>query len=126
MSTQPVNEKPVAETLGASTEYAKALLQTKVDQIKLEAVEKGTKTISTLFIFFFTGLGICGALFFGFFALAIYLGQVLDSNVLGFSCVGGIILLLTLLLYAFRRQLITTPVFRQLAQIIYTTPTNHE
>lgn len=127
MSTPPINEKPVSERLGASKEYAKALLETKVDQIKLEVVEKGTKTVSALFIFLFAGLGVCGFLFFGFFALAIYLGQLLNSSVLGFLVVAGFVLLLTALFYAFRHPLITTPIFRRLAQNIYeSSPNNHE
>lgn len=127
MSAQPSNEKPISESLGASSEYAKALLQTKVDQIKLDAVEKGTKATSSLLIFLFTGLGICGTLFFSLYALALYLGELMGSTPLGFLLVAAFTLLLCFLFYAFRHRVITNPVLRRLAKTIYESPTkNHE
>ena len=115
MQEQP----PITESLGQSTTYLKSLLELKIDQVKLKAAERSSKVISSLFTVMVIGATAALSALFGFLALAFYLGQILDSQILGFLSVAGILLSLTFCFYLLRRFLIINPIIAYIIQIIY-------
>ncbi|GAB5555710.1 MAG: hypothetical protein Sapg2KO_53010 [Saprospiraceae bacterium] len=113
------NQAPLTESLGQSTTYLKSLIEVKVDQAKLQAIEKSSKVISSLFTVLVIGATAGLSALFGFIALAIYLGQLLQNAALGFLAVAGLLLLITGCFYLFKRQLITNPIITYIIQLIY-------
>lgn len=113
------DQAPLTESLGQSTTYLKSLIEVKVDQAKLQAVERSSKVISSLFTVLVIGATAGLTALFGFLALAIYVGQILDNLPLGFLSVAGLLLVITLCFYQLRRHLITNPVISYIIQLIY-------
>lgn len=110
---------PITESLGQSTTYLKSLIEVKVDQVKLQAIESSSKVVSSLLTVLVIGATAGLTALFGFLALAIYLGQILDSVALGFLAVAGLLLLLTFCFYLLRRRIITNPIISYIIQLIY-------
>lgn len=113
------NQAPLTESLGQSTTYLKSLIEVKVDQTKLQAIEKSSKVISSLFTVLVIGATAGLTALFGFIALAIYLGQLFQNAALGFLAVAGILLLITGCFFLLKRQLITNPIITYIIQLIY-------
>jgi hypothetical protein len=109
----------VIETLGESYEYTRSLLNVKIDQAKLEITEKVSTTISEMVTVgvLFSILSL--TMVFACIALAFYIGSLLESNAIGFAAVALLLLCVSLGFYAFRRQLITSPVIRFIIRKIY-------
>lgn len=83
------------------------LMTTKLQLLKLEIVEKGSRGAS-LFIYGFIMLAIVSfALLFGFIALGFYLGELVNSLAGGFAIVVGFYLLLLIVLFAFKKSILS-------------------
>lgn len=115
------NDPSVLETIGESSEFAKALFRTKFQQFKLEMVERGTDILASFMTIVLVGAGITSAILFGLTAFAIYLGQILGSLTMGLLIVAGILIILTLLIFAFRGPIIVNPILRILSKNVYET-----
>ncbi|MCB0643681.1 MAG: phage holin family protein [Phaeodactylibacter sp.] len=107
------------ESAGQTYEYLRALTEVKIDQAKLELVERSSKTVSALITLLVIGTMALLALIFAFLSLAIYLGTLTGSFELGFGLVAGFILLLAGGLYLLRRSLITNPIISFIIKKIY-------
>jgi hypothetical protein len=119
MSNNMQDQQPLMESLGQSTEYIKSLIEVKVDQAKLNAVERSSRVISSLLTLVMVGITVGLTALFGFIALAIYLGKLLESASLGFLVVAGILFIITAFFYLLRRRLFTNPVIGYIIQLIY-------
>lgn len=83
------------------------LINTKLQLLKLEAVEKGSKGVSSLFLGLIFVVLISFALLFGFLALAFWLGDLVGSIAGGFGIVVLIYLVLFAIVYLCRRPIQT-------------------
>jgi hypothetical protein len=106
------------ETVGESVGYAKEYLSQQVELTKLELAEKIALITSMLvnsLVFFLLGLLVFSM---GSIALGFYLGDRYESYAAGFLIVFGIYLFLFLLLFAFRRKIITNPLLEKILLIL--------
>ena len=93
--------------LGKTRDY----LETRIDLFRLKTIDKSSDVLSAMAVIiaivlatlFFLALVSVGA--------AIYLGHILGGLHYGFFIVGGFYAIVVLILYAFRRQWIKTPVY---------------
>ena len=97
------------EDIGEGVGYAKAYVEQRLHLIQLKYIEKGAKVGSSLISGLLIGLFSAFIIGFGSIALALYLGQLLASNALGFLIVTGIFTLLLIGLILFRKSFITNP-----------------
>jgi Putative Actinobacterial Holin-X, holin superfamily III len=91
-------------------------VETRIDLMKLQAVNKTSEVTSSLVSNIIIGmLGLMMLVIFNI-GVAFYLGEVLGKVHYGFFAVGGFYLVLSLLLYAFRNQWLKTPVQDKMIQ----------
>lgn len=114
-----ISEESLYESAGQAYAYTQAYLKLKIDQAKLESVERISNIVSSMLTFFILGSFCLLAFIFGLFSFAYYLGEILDSNVFGFLVVGVGIFFLTIVVFLLRRYLITNPIIEYLIQKIY-------
>ena len=109
----------ILESAGEIFEYTKAYAQVQIDQAKLELVERSSKALSALVTLFVMLFIVSLGLFFALVALALFIGNYLESSSLGFLAVGGGVLLIGLGIYSSRRHLITNPIIELIIKSIY-------
>lgn len=107
------------ERTGETIEYLKIYAQQQVDIIKLDTVEKSSKVISSMITGLVLGMMALLVLLFLTVAGALFLGQLLSNFALGFLIVGLIFLVIAVVLYSFRRSIITSPVVSYFIAKIY-------
>jgi hypothetical protein len=78
---------------------AKDYIDTRVEYIRLSAVEKGAKIFADLITNAAVIISFVLAFLFASFTLALFLSDVLNSYAAGFGCVAGIYLLLSIIVY---------------------------
>lgn len=106
-------------------EYQRLINETKeyarlrVDLIKLELLEKMSKTIALIVTLFLSLVLILVA--FTYFSLAIvhYISQYLGGIQFGYCIVGGVFLLLTILVLVFQKQWILNPLIKALTLTLF-------
>ena len=99
-------------------------VESRIDLMKLQAVNKASEVTSSLVsnvIIIMLGIMTVMLLNIG---LAYYLGEVLGGIHYGFFIVGGFYLLAALILYAFRKNLMQTPVQDKMIRKMLHTNTN--
>lgn len=97
------------------TEYVNA----RIELMKLETAENVarfwanvvTKSVMLYFLLL--------ALFFLSFALAFFLGKLLDSTSLGFLLTGVIYIVLTFVFYGLRQQIVHRPVIQSVLKLFF-------
>ena len=91
-------------------EESKDYLETKVEEVKLQAAESLSEGIAETAAQFI--LGAIAILFLFFFSIfmAIYIGSFLDNYWHGFGIVSGFYLLLLILFGSFKKLLLKTPI----------------
>lgn len=87
-------------------ESIKKYIETRIELLKIEIQEDVAKAIAHGLIYLLMGTGLVLFIFFISLALAMLLGDYL-GYFWGFSIVAGIYLIIALVLYLFRKQLIT-------------------
>ncbi len=91
----------------------KGYVETRIELLILNLSEKGTfwfgNMIQQSFSFIILGTG----LLFGFIALGFYLGELLNSNALGFACIGGFLFLIGLILILMKPKNISRKIQQQ-------------
>lgn len=102
------NEKTTAQ-IGQLFDEAKRYWELQKQHLSLNSVEILTRLFSTLVLVLILILVGSLVLLFGSFALAYWLGELLDSMLLGFGIIACILLLLALMVYANRRSWIVRP-----------------
>jgi hypothetical protein len=97
------------------SEYAK----TYVQLVKAKATAGASNAASGIVIGVAAFLFTVFLLIFAFVGVALWLGNVLDSNALGFFCVAGFFLLILILLLALRRKVIVPLIRNAIISKVY-------
>ena len=109
-------------TAGETLAYAEDYFETKVELIKLDVADKGTRLgASAIAGAVVAVLGLAGGLFLSI-ALALWLGYLVGSYPLGFVIVGLLFLLIAGLTFAFRKPLLTKPILTALISSLFKDP----
>lgn len=94
-------------------------IETKIDIVKLKAIDKAGAAISG------TIVGLASAVF-GFmillllsFAAGFAIGELTGKNSIGFLCIAGFYILITVLLIVLKEKLITMPIINSLLGKFY-------
>lgn len=85
---------------------AKAYIDTRVEYIRLSAIEKGSKIFADLITNAAVLICFVLAFLFGTFTLALYLSDVLGSYTQGFGCVAAIYLVLAVIIFLIKDKFI--------------------
>lgn len=101
------DEKTHVENLLSHT---KEYINTKMDIVKLTAIDKGSNAISAAAVYI--GLAVISFFFLVFLSIGAALGisSALDSSYAGFLIVAAVYLLLGILLYAMQDKWVKTPI----------------
>ncbi|MEX0966200.1 MAG: phage holin family protein [Bacteroidia bacterium] len=94
-------------------------IETRLELFRLQLLDKLSSTFSTL-----ASLAIvaCFFLFFVIFssvALALLLGKWLGDYYIGFAIISGFYLLLTIIFFIFKRQLIYNPILNKMVTVFF-------
>ena len=111
MTTQTSSLKSL---LQQSHEY----LETRYDLVRLKTIDKSSDVLSSTATFIIITVAVLFFLMMASIGLALYLGYVFDSLYLGFFCVAGFYLLVVIILFATRKQLIKTPIYNSIIRKI--------
>ena len=106
-------------SLKKTADHIKQYAEAKMDLFRLEISDRIANTVSSLssiiliailslFIFMFLSIG-----------AAMWINKIYDDSSMGFFIVGGFYLLLTVILYVFRENLIKVPVINILLSKLY-------
>lgn len=91
----------------------------RIDLVKLTAIEKITK-VSVLIISSIVTVVLSGLLiFFASAAFVVWYGQHYGDYLMGLFIISGFIILLNVLFYIFRGQLITSGIIKALSRILF-------
>ena len=95
---------------GETLEYGKIYMEQKMDFYRLETSKRLAKTTSNLATV--AVMGFLGMMVIMFLSIAggLYLGAILESYGLAFLIVTGIYTLAVLLIYFFKKEIITNPI----------------
>lgn len=86
--------------------------------LSLHAAEILTRLLSTLVLLLVLILVGSLVLLFGSFAVAYWLGELLDSTLLGFAIIAGLLLVISLLVYSNRKSWIYIPMTRFVVSLL--------
>ena len=103
MENQPTSFATLFENAGN-------YIETRIDLLKLQAVDKSSDVTSSLIASIATLLVVSFALFLFNIGLALWIGDLLGKTYLGFLIVAGFYVLVALLLHFFRNPWIKDPV----------------
>lgn len=106
-------------TAGETLAYAEDYLDTRIELVKLTVAEKGAESGAKLLTIVI--LAVVGAFAASCFtiALALWLGELMDSLPLGFVVVGVGYLIAAAILFIFREAILTTPLLRAFIKQIF-------
>ena len=107
------------ERTGETIEYLKLYAQQQVDIVKLNAVEKSTKVVSSMITSLILGMVGLIVLLFLTIAGALFLGQILENPALGFFIVSLFFIIVGLILYNFRISFIRSSIISYFISEIY-------
>ena len=115
------------EDIGESFGYVNVMLDRKIEQIKLDVAERSATTASGIITaLILATLGGAVSLF-GLIALAFLIaGEGFRSAAAGFGIVAGGLLLVLILIFLLKRQLIVNPAVRKVISIFFSNSTNSQ
>lgn len=106
------------ENIGRLFLEFKKYLELQKEFVKLDATEKTAVVFSAaLIVAVILLLGSIALLFFAF-AMAYYLGDVLESLSLGFCVIGAAVVIIALIFYSNRNRMVIQPIARFMANLI--------
>ena len=106
------------ENIGRLFLEFKKYLELQKEFVKLDATEKTAVVFSAaLIVAVILLLGSIALLFFAF-AMADYLGNVLESLSLGFCVIGAAVVIIALIFYSNRNRMVIQPIARFMANLI--------
>ena len=106
------------ENIGRLFLEFKKYLELQKEFVKLDATEKTAVVFSAaLIVAVILLLGSIALLFFAF-AMAYYLGNVLESLSLGFCVIGAAVVIIALIFYSNRNRMVIRPIARFMANLI--------
>lgn len=113
------NTDTLMEDLGEGIGYIHAYVEQEIESVKLTAAEKISIATSTIVSGLILTLLAAAMLLFASLALSYYLGSLMNSTALGFLAVAGIYLLILLMVYLFRKRLITDNIVEVVIQFLF-------
>ncbi|MEZ4990071.1 MAG: hypothetical protein R2824_06660 [Saprospiraceae bacterium] len=113
------NTDTLMEDLGEGIGYIRAYVEQEIESVKLTAAEKISIATSTIVSGLILTLLAAAMLLFASLALSYYLGSLMNSTALGFLAVAGIYLLILLMVYLFRKRLITDNIVEVVIQFLF-------
>ena len=106
------------ENIGRLFLEFKKYLELQKEFVKLDATEKTAVVFSAaLIVAVILLLGSIALLFFAF-AMAYYVGNVLESLSLGFCVIGAAVVIIALIFYSNRNRMVIQPIARFMANLI--------
>ena len=91
----------------------------RVDLLKLQTIEKGSKFISGFLVFLIVAVFICCALVYLSFAMLFEMASYFGSMIPGCIILAGVFFLLAFLVYLLRKQIFINPLIRMLGSIMF-------
>ena len=116
-----MNRDELLTTAGETLAYAEDLFETKVELIKLDVAEKGSKVGADVISGVIVGILALTAGLFLSLALALWLGYLVSSYPLGFVIVGVFYLMIAGVLFAMRKTLLPQPILKALISSLFKT-----
>lgn len=111
--------KDIVDISSESKELLQRYIQNRMDAYKLDIAEHVAKVNTFLLIaFFFTFIGSIVLLFLSF-AGAWQLGAILNSLPLGFVIMAGVWILILMILFGFKKNMIELPMLRWMIGIMF-------
>jgi hypothetical protein len=117
-----INKEESSDNFQQLYEDVKKYVELQTEYVKVEFVEKLTVLLSTLLIIALVLILVIIALFYLFFSAAYLLEPVLGSLSLSFGIISGVFVLLAVLLYLFRKQIIINPMVSFLSNLFLKPP----
>ncbi|MDD2595317.1 MAG: hypothetical protein PHD11_05810 [Bacteroidales bacterium] len=115
--TQPI------EDIGDS---AKEYVNLKITEAKLKATKHAASSLNIIFAWLVVILASSLALLFLACSLAIWIGQLLGSQIFGFLIVGGALLIATVILFLCRKRLFVNGMVRTFVRILFENEDNED
>lgn len=103
-------QESILQTAGETFEYANIYIEKRIDLFKLESAEKVAKSTSSIITLAVIGFLATMVIIMFSIAIGFFLGEYLDSYALAFFIITGVYALFAVLVYFFKRQLVTNPV----------------
>lgn len=100
----------ILQTAGETFEYANQYVQKQIELFKLESAEKVAKSTSSIITLAVIGFLVSLVTIMLSITIGFAIGEMLGSYALGFLIITGIYTLIALVVYFFKRQLVTNPV----------------
>lgn len=101
------------------TDNVKAYVNTQIELLKLQLTDKISAAGSTIFSSVLLVLTIISCIFFLSCWAALYLSARIGDIYSGFAIVGGFYLLLSIILFVARKQILVTPIRSQLIKVLF-------
>lgn len=117
------NDKSI-DNLTELFKEVKNYLKLQGEYAKLDLVEKLTILLSTLTLIFFLIILGTMALFYFSFMLVYVLASATGSLIAGYAIIGGVLILIALIVYRLRKQLIFQPMVNFLARLFLDNSSN--
>lgn len=113
------NTDEILEQTGETIEYLKIYAKQQIDIVKLDTVAKSAKLGSSIITAFAISIVCMIVILFLTVAGALFLGQILGNHALGFLIVGVIFIIIGVLLFSFKKSLITSPLVSYFIAKVY-------
>jgi len=94
-------------------------IETKVDLIKLKAIDKGASVLSGIVVGAATALLALFILVFLSFAAAFAIAELTGKNSLGFLAIAGFYIIVAVLLFILKEKIVTMPIVNALLNKFY-------
>lgn len=114
------------ESIGKLFLEFKKYLELQKEFIKLDATEKLTVILTTVFTVVVLLLLGSITLFFLAFAMAYYASEAFESTLIGFGLIAAIVLLLAIIFYFNRNRMVVRPLARFMARILLDNENEHK
>ena len=105
-----LDTKDIIASTGETVEYAKILVEQKVEYYQLEFAKRTAKTTANLITGAALSFLVMMILIFLSLALGLLLGKWWGSYALGFIVITGLYLFAAIVIFYFKKQIITNPV----------------
>ena len=118
--------KTLGEEITDWKEYISDYVSSQSELFKLRLVDKLTTLFSSIINKIVVITFLLLIMFFTSVALAIYIGEILESASLGFLCVSGIYLLMMCAFLIFKQSLVERNVIKALLDFVFEKPDSHD
>jgi len=103
-------QESILQSAGEAFEYANIYVEKRIDLLKLESAERVAKSTSSIITLAVIGFLATMVTIMLSIAVGFFLGETLGSYSLAFFIITGVYALFGVVVYLFKRQLVTNPV----------------